>query len=129
MPPTTEGHPGRESASRSSSIPSCKKQYGDVSDVRGEPKAHIRTEFGFDMVQVAQERYTSDAYHDFIGFEVAKPLLERAFRETYGLQLSNVLGDEDLAIGSFRRAVSKVIPAYDAGRAAESPCRSGRRDA
>src|SRR5206468_5489749 len=62
------------------------------------------------MVQVAKNRYTSDRYHDFIGFEIAKPLLERAFRETYGLQLDDVLGDEDTAIGTFRRAVSKVIP-------------------
>jgi len=26
-------------------------------------KAHIQTEFGFDVVQVAKKRYTSDAYH------------------------------------------------------------------
>src|SRR5262249_9572293 len=49
-------------------------------------------------------------YHDFIGFEISKPLLERAFAETYGLQLSDVFGSLDLAIGSFRRAVSMVIP-------------------
>src|SRR5256885_9562494 len=41
------------------------------------PKAHIRTEFGFDVVQVAKNRYTSDAYHDFIGFQVSKPVLDR----------------------------------------------------
>jgi hypothetical protein len=62
------------------------------------------------MVQVAKNRYTSDRFHDFIGFEIAKPLLERAFLKTYGLQLKDVLGDEDLAIGTFRRSVSKIIP-------------------
>jgi hypothetical protein len=60
---------------------------------------------------VAKNRYTSDRFHDFIGFEIAKPPLERAFLETYGLRLQDVLGDEDLAIGTFRRAISKVIPA------------------
>ena len=75
-----------------------------------DPKAHIRTEFGFDMVQVAKNRYTSDRYHDMIGFEVSKPLLERAFLETYGLKLEDVFGSTDLAIGSYRRSVSALIP-------------------
>src|SRR5437762_6556343 len=87
-----------------------KARYGTEVTYAEDPKAHIRTEFGFDMVQVAKNRYTSDSYHDFIGFEVAKPLLERAFLKTYGLKLSDVLGDEDRAIGSFRRAVSAFIP-------------------
>ena len=91
-------------------FPKLKARYGTEVTYAEDPKAHIRTEFGFDMVQVAKNRYTSDSYHDFIGFEVAKPLLERAFLKTYGLKLSDVLGDEDRAIGSFRRAVSAFIP-------------------
>jgi len=91
-------------------FPKLRKKYGNEVTYADDHKAHIRTEFGFDMVQVAKNRYTSDRFHDFIGFEVSKPVLERAFLKTYGLQLSDVLGDEDLAIGSFRRAVSKVIP-------------------
>jgi hypothetical protein len=70
----------------------------------------MQTEFGFDITQVAKQRYTSDSYHDFIGFEVAKPLLERAFYATYGLTLEEGLGHVDLAIGTFRHAVSQVIP-------------------
>jgi hypothetical protein len=62
------------------------------------------------MVQVAKNRYTSDRYHDMIGFEVAKPLWERAFQETYGLKLEDVFGNVDLAIGSYRRSVSTLIP-------------------
>lgn len=41
--------------------------------------AHLKTEFGFDTLQVAKDRYPSDQYHDFIGFKVAQPLLERSF--------------------------------------------------
>jgi hypothetical protein len=91
-------------------FPKLRAKFGDQVTYADDHKSHIRTEFGFDMVQVAKNRYTSDRFHDFIGFEIAKPLLERAFLETYGLRLQDVLGDEDLAIGSFRRAVSKVIP-------------------
>jgi len=92
-------------------FPKLGAKFGNEVTYAENPKAHIQTEFGFDMVQVAKNRYTSDSYHDFIGFEIAKPLLERAFEETYGLKLQDVLGDEDLSIGSFRRAVSQFIPA------------------
>jgi hypothetical protein len=59
---------------------------------------------------VAQGRYAPDQYRAFIGFEVAKPLLERAFRDTYGLEMKEVFGNEDLAFGSFRYSVSNIIP-------------------
>ena len=91
-------------------FPKLRRKYGDIVTYGDDPKAHIRTEFGFDMVQVAKNRYTSDRYHDMIGFEVSKPLLQRAFRETYGIKLEDVFGSLDLAIGSYRRSVSKIIP-------------------
>jgi hypothetical protein len=91
-------------------FPKLRAKFGDAVTYEDDPKAHIRTEFGFDVAQVAKNRYTSDRYHDFIGFNVAQPLLERAFRDTYGLELKEVIPDEDLAIGTFRRAISKVIP-------------------
>jgi Zinc dependent phospholipase C len=90
--------------------PKLRAKYGDQVTYGEDPKAHIRTEFGFDVVEVAKHRYPSDAYHDFIGFKVAKPVLERAFRETYGIELQEVFGNLDLAIGSFRRSVSEIIP-------------------
>jgi hypothetical protein len=92
-------------------FPKLRTKYGDEVTYADDPKAHIRTEFGFDMAQVAKNRYTSDRYHDFIGFEVATPLLERAFQKTYGLSLDEALGgDEELAINSFRRAISVFVP-------------------
>jgi hypothetical protein len=92
------------------SFPKLQKKYGQEVTYADDPKAHIRTEFGFDMVQVAKNRYTSDTYHDFIGFNVCKPLLEQAFAQTYGLELKDVMPNEDLAIGTFRRSISKIIP-------------------
>lgn len=91
-------------------FPKLRAKFGDEVTYADDHKAHIRTEFGFDMVQVAKNRYTSDRFHDFIGFEVATSLLERAFLKTYGMNLADVLGDEDRAIGTFRRAISKFIP-------------------
>jgi hypothetical protein len=91
-------------------FPKLRQKYGDIVTYEDDPKAHIRTEFGFDMVQVAKNRYTSDRYHDMIGFEVSKPLLQRAFQETYGLKLEDAFGSVDLSIGSYRRSVSQLIP-------------------
>ena len=91
-------------------FPKLRKKYGDVVTYEDNPKAHIRTEFGFDVTQVAKNRYTSDRYHDFIGFEISKPVLEKAFQDTYDIPLSDVLSNEDLAIGTFRRAISQILP-------------------
>jgi hypothetical protein len=91
-------------------FPKLEKKYGKHVTYAEDPKAHIRTEFGFDMVRVAKNRYTSDRYHDFIGFEISQDLLDRAFFKTYSLHLKDVFGDTNLAVGTFRRAVSTVIP-------------------
>jgi hypothetical protein len=63
------------------------------------------------VFQAAKSRYAPDAYKSFIGFEVAKPVLERAFLDTYGMKLEQVFLSVDLAIGSYRRAVGTVLPA------------------
>ncbi|HZR33030.1 MAG TPA: zinc dependent phospholipase C family protein [Terriglobales bacterium] len=103
------GHPAINHAV-SLRFPKLRKKYGESVTFAQDPKAHIRTEFGFDVTQVAKNRFASDAYHDFIGFEVSKPLLERAFKKNYGLELSDMFNDVDLAIGTYRRAISSVIP-------------------
>jgi hypothetical protein len=91
-------------------FPKLRAKYGNTVTYADDPKAHIRTEFGFDMTEVAKNRYTSDRYHDFIGFEISKPVMERAFLDTYGVPLNVVVSNEDLAIGTFRHAISKIIP-------------------
>src|SRR6185503_19105529 len=48
--------------------------------------------------------------HDFIGFKVAKPLLQRAFQATYGIELKTLFIDLDLALGTYRRSISTLIP-------------------
>jgi len=90
--------------------PHLRKKYGDSVSYADNPLAHVKTEFGFDVLEIARERYAPDSYHDFIGFEVSRQLLDQAFRETYGLELKNVLVNEDKALSSYRRDVSKLIP-------------------
>jgi hypothetical protein len=104
-----EGHPAVNRAV-ALDYPKLEQEFGEQVTYEDNHQAHIRTEFGFDVVQVAKGRFTSDSYHNFIGFKVSKPLLEQAFRETYGVELTDVLKNPDLAIGTYRRSVSKVIP-------------------
>ena len=90
--------------------PKLRAKYGSSVRYAQDRTAHLKTEFGFDMVQVAKNRYASQQYHDFIGFQVSKPLLERVFPVVYGVELKDVLAHEDLAVGSYRFAVSRMIP-------------------
>jgi Zinc dependent phospholipase C len=103
------GHPAVNQAV-SIQYPKLRAKYGNSVRYAEDHTAHLKTEFGFDMVQVAKNRYASDQYHDFIGFQVSKPLLERTFPIVYGVELKDVLTHEDLAIGSYRFAVSRLIP-------------------
>ncbi|HKV41766.1 MAG TPA: zinc dependent phospholipase C family protein, partial [Blastocatellia bacterium] len=105
-----EGHPKATNLSVPILYPKLRHQYGDTVTYAEDPTAHIQTEFGFDVIQVAEGHYASEAYHDFIGFKVAQPLLERAFKETYGIELKSIFLSLDLALGTYRYSVSSVIP-------------------
>lgn len=104
------GHPMAVNRAVPIEYPKLRLRFGDQVTYVEAKVEHLRTEFGFDVVQVAKHRYAPQSYHDFIDFKVSKPLLERAFEQTYGLPLKTVLKHEDLAIGSYRHAVSKLIP-------------------
>jgi len=90
--------------------PKLQAKYGDTICYDQDPGAHLKTEFGFDVLQVARGHYAPDDYRDHVGFEVAQSLLEKAFEETYGLKLDAIFTNYDLAIGTYRYGVSGVIP-------------------
>lgn len=104
-----DGHPAVNHAV-AIEYPKLRKKYGPVVLYAQDRSAHLKVEFGFDTQQVARNRYAPEQYHDFIGFEVAMPLLERAFPAVYGIPLQDVLKHEDLAVGSYRFAISNLIP-------------------
>src|SRR5579864_7862023 len=91
--------------------PKLRLKFGNSITYADDPYSHSKTEFGFDVFQSAKSRYASEAYKGFIGFQVAKPVLERAFQDTYGMRIEQVFFNLDLAIGSYRRAVGTVLPA------------------
>jgi Zinc dependent phospholipase C len=103
------GHPAVNQAV-AIQYPKLRAKFGNSVKYAQDKTAHLKTEFGFDMVQVAKNRYASQQYHEFIGFQVSKSLLERVFPVVYGLELKDVLPHADLAIGSYRLSVSRMIP-------------------
>jgi len=86
------------------------KAYGNDVTYEENPLDHSRVEISFDVLQIARGNYASTAYHDFIGFNVAKPVLERAFLKTYGEDINVVFSDFDLAISTFRWSVRSLLP-------------------
>src|SRR6476660_744868 len=103
------GHPAVNQAV-AIEYPKLRAKFGKSVRYAQDKTAHLKTEFGFDTVQVAKNRYASQQYHDFIGFQVSKSLLERVFPVVYGVELKDVLTHEDLAVGSYRFAISRLIP-------------------
>jgi hypothetical protein len=106
----SDGHPVGTNPAVPLLYPKLEKKYGSTVTYEEDKLAHVKTEFGFDVLEVARGHYAPDNYHDFIGFEVSVPLLEQAFQETYGLDLKTVLTDEEKVLGSYRHDVSHLLP-------------------
>ena len=92
--------------------PKLKRKFGNVVTYEDAPYKHLQTEYAFDVEEVFKGNYAPAAYHDFIGFNVASSLVERAFRETYGFEITEVIPDFDKSVGSFRYTLSKLIPFF-----------------
>jgi len=90
--------------------PKIAQKYGKVVTYEEDHSSHSKVELSFDVLETAKGNYAAEAYHDFIGFEVAKPVLERAFLKTYGEDINSVFGDLDLAISTYRWSVKSLMP-------------------
>jgi hypothetical protein len=106
----TEGHPLAVNLSVPDTYPKLRQKFGKVVTYEDDPTAHLMVEFSFDVAQIAGSGYSPATYGDFIGFKVATGDLERAFEETYGIKLKDLFLSEDLAIGTYRRTASEIIP-------------------
>ena len=104
------GHAIAVNRAVSSLYPGLRAQHGHEVTYADDPIAHLQTEFAFDVWQVARGCYAPQSFHHAIGFKVAKAVLERAFRNTYGLEMKDIFVSVDVAIGTYRRAVSQLIP-------------------
>src|SRR5262249_53757251 len=90
--------------------PRFRKKHPNGATYEDSPSKHLKTEFALDVVQVAHGLYASDAYHDFVGFEVEQGLLERTFPKIYGIEFKDLVTSEDLTIGTYRFSVGTLIP-------------------
>jgi Zinc dependent phospholipase C len=106
----SEGHPLGVNRVVPLTFPKLRARFGDLVTYTQKPSAHLRVEFGFDVVQVARGLYPPESYRDFIGFEVPLPLLARAVRRTYGVELTSFLPRPERAIRSFRKFVTTLFP-------------------
>jgi hypothetical protein len=104
------GHPMAVNRAVPLVYPKIRREVGDAALYVDSPKRHVMVEFAFDVLQVARGAYVQQAYRERIGFEVSERVLDAAMRDTYGLALDDLLVDVDLAIGTYRRAVSTTIP-------------------
>ena len=105
-----QGHRIAVNPSVGAEFPKLERKFGAHVTYADNPTAHLKVEFGFDVLQVARGNYAPESYRDFIGFQVSKELLQRAFHDTYGLELKAEFTNLDLALGAYRRAVSVIIP-------------------
>src|SRR4029077_2266993 len=104
------GHPAGVNRSVALMYPKLRAKYGESVTYADSPATHVLVEFSFDVVQAAGGAFVSGGYQRVIGFQVAKPVLERAVAATYALEMNDVFLTEDLAIGSYRHAISQTIP-------------------
>jgi hypothetical protein len=104
------GHPMAVNVGVPIMYPKVRAEVGSRALYVDAPARHVMVEFAYDVLRVAKGGYALQAYRDRIGFEVAKPALERAVREVYAVDLGDLLMSVDLAIGTYRHAVSATIP-------------------
>jgi Zinc dependent phospholipase C len=104
------GHPLGTNRAIPLLYPKLREKFGSRVRYVDSPKQHILVEFSFDVVHVAAGVYAPEAFHRFIGFKVAMDVLERAFAETYALDMGDQFFDRSLAVGTYRYAVAKAIP-------------------
>ncbi len=105
------GHPMATNRSVPIVYPKVRKKYGNLVTYEDNRVAHMRMEFGFDVLEVAKGNYASQAYHDFIGFKVDTAVLSKAFSETYGLSINEVFNNHfNLAVETFRWIVANIFP-------------------
>ena len=102
----TSGHPEAVNVTVPVVFPKLQRKYGNVVTYAQAPHQHVIVEFSFDIVHAVGGAFLPDTYKRFIGFRVATPLLERAVRETYGLEMRDLFADLDRSISTYRYSVS-----------------------
>jgi hypothetical protein len=90
--------------------PKVEKEFGDVVTYGEDPVSHVRMEFSYDVLQTARGNYATSTYHDFIGFKIARSVLERSFLKIYGININDLFPNLGRTIGTFRWIVKDLFP-------------------
>jgi hypothetical protein len=93
-------------------FPKLRRKFGPIVTYGESPHGHIRTEFAFDIDELTDNAFAPPAYLQFIGLHVPRKFLERAFLNTYGFEIHEVLGQDRPALRSYRTSVRSFIPAF-----------------
>jgi hypothetical protein len=91
-------------------FPKLEEKYGTNVNYAQDPRAHVRTEFAFDVNQLSKRRFAPSAYVKYVGLEVPRDLLRKTFFETYGLNLPDIIGTKETSIRVYRYAVRRFLP-------------------
>lgn len=108
------GHSEAVNLATAQEFPKLKAKYGESVTYGESPHSHIRTEFAFDVEELAQRSFAPSAYQEYIGFRVPRKFLREVFIETYGIDISEVLGRARPDLKSYRTSVRTFIPAFAA---------------
>jgi hypothetical protein len=106
------GHAQAINPATAAEFPKLERKFGSVVTYGESPHAHIRTEFAFDIDELSNSEFAPPAYLRYIGFQVPRKVLERAFADTYGFHIHEVLGPPYPALRSYRTAVRSYIPTF-----------------
>jgi hypothetical protein len=106
------GHSIAVNPSTAIEFPKLESQYGRSVTYDESPHGHIRTEFAFDIDQLANQEFAPQAYLRAIGFKVPRKALERAFLHTYGIDSHEIVGHVHPAMRSYRTSVRTFISAF-----------------
>ena len=106
------GHADAINPATALAFPRRGRKYGPVVTYDQSPHGHIRTEFAFDVQEMANAEFAPPSYLRFIGLKVPRKFLEQAFINNYGFDIHEVLGRARPALRSYRTSVRTFIPSF-----------------
>ncbi len=91
-------------------FPELAKKYGPIVTYDKDEHAHVRTEFAFDVNQISKRHFAPSAYLKHVGLEVPIPLVRRAFFQTYGIDLYDIIGYRRPVLTGYHFAIRSFLP-------------------
>ena len=106
----TIGHSGAVNPSVAVEFPKLSRRFGNSIAYEDDEHAHVRTEFAFDINEIAKRRFAPLHYLRHVGLGVPTHLLSVAFYETYGLDADRILGNHRSVLRGYRFGVRSFLP-------------------